>query len=203
MTYYKWLNKDGSSFNGGKGKWKLPRGSKPGTWMPAIKNLVPCKSGYHVCTPEQLVHWIGPALYECEVRGALVVEGNKTVVESARLIRRIKEWDDRTERLFACDCAAHILPIFEKKYPKDKRTREAIAVARRYANGKATKEELAAARAAARDAAWAAARAAASDAVWAAARDAASDGARDGAWKRQGVLLTRLLTVEHRRKAHG
>jgi len=78
-------------------------------------------------------------------------------------------------RLFACDCAEHVLPIFEKKYPNDVRVRDCISVARRYANGQATAEERDAAWAAARDAAWAAA--AAEDAAWAAARDAAW-----GAW---------------------
>ena len=67
---------------------------------------------------------------------------------------------DRELRLFACDCAEHVLHLFEKEYPDDKRPREAIAVSRRYANGEATDGERSsarnAARAAARDAAWAA-----------------------------------------------
>ncbi len=111
-------------------------------------------------------------------------------------------------RLFACDCAEHVLPIFEKKYPKDARPRECIAVARRYANGEASNEERAAARDAARDAAraaaWAAARAA-RDAAWAAAwaawdawdaawdaRDAARD-ARDAETKWQVDRLREML----------
>ena len=67
-------------------------------------------------------------------------------------------------RLFACDCAEHVLPIFEKKFPKDARPREFIAVARRFANG----EVSAAAWVAAWAAAWAAARAAAMEAAGAA-----------------------------------
>ncbi|HVE17244.1 MAG TPA: Imm5 family immunity protein [Chthoniobacterales bacterium] len=80
---------------------------------------------------------------------------------------------DRLARLFACDCAESVLHLYEKDYPEDKRPREAIRVARAFAEGKATREELAAARAAARDAARAAARAAAWDAAWDAARAAA------------------------------
>ena len=68
----------------------------------------------------------------------------------------------RLERLFACDCAERVLPIFERSRPGDVRPREAIAVARRYAVGAASE----AARAAARAAAWAVARDAAWDAAW-------------------------------------
>ena len=99
-------------------------------------------------------------------------------------------------RLFACDCAEHVLPIFDKKYPKDARPRECIAVARRYANGEASNEEMAAARDAA-GAAWAAAWAA-----WAAAGDArdaagaaraAAGDARDAEIKWQDDRLREML----------
>ena len=33
---------------------------------------------------------------------------------------------------FACRCAEHALPVFEAKYPEDKRVRSAIAAARKY-----------------------------------------------------------------------
>ena len=69
--------------------------------------------------------------------------------------------DEKFARLFACDCAEHVLYLFEAKYPNDDRPRKAIEVARRFADGGATTEELAAARAAAWEAAWDAARAAA------------------------------------------
>ena len=85
--------------------------------------------------------------------------------------------DESKLRLFACDCAEQVLPLFERDYPKDKRPRVAIETARRFANGKATQKELAAAGAAA----WAAAGAAAGAAAWAAARFAARDAARDAA----------------------
>jgi len=90
---------------------------------------------------------------------------------------------DTEIRLFACDCAERALHIWEKKYPDDKRPRQAIETARKYAMGQATQHNLdaagvaawAAARAA-RVAAWAAVRAA-GDAAGVAAR-AAGDAAR-------------------------
>jgi hypothetical protein len=69
--------------------------------------------------------------------------------------------DESKLRLFACDCAEQVLPLFEREYPEDKRPRVAIETARRFANGEATQQELAAA--------WDAAGAAAGAAAWAAA----------------------------------
>jgi hypothetical protein len=83
-------------------------------------------------------------------------------------------------RMFACDCAEHILHIYEAKYPYDLRPRKAIEASRKFAKGELSEAKLAAARDAARDArdaAWAAA----GDAAWAAAGDAAR-AARDAAW---------------------
>jgi hypothetical protein len=184
-TYYKVLNTDGSAYHGGTGTWFLPHGKRPGKWMPAIPNPVPCERGYHVVTLEQLPKWLGPAIFEVEVRGASVRRDDKSVHEQARLLRRVEMWNERTARLFAVDCAEWVLPIFERAYPNDTRPRDCIGVARRYAIGDATEDELDAARAAAgaaaRAAAEAAAREVARDAAWAAARDAARAAARAAA----------------------
>lgn len=48
----------------------------------------------------------------------------------------------RKARLFACDCAERVLPLFEKEYPTDKYPRKAMEAARLFADGKATEEEL-------------------------------------------------------------
>jgi hypothetical protein len=151
----------------------------------------------HVSDEANGLTWANVELYEVEVdesRG--IVRGNDKVgVRRARLTKRIEGWNERTARLFAADCAEHVLPLFEAKYPKDKRPREAIEVARRFANGEATREELAAARDAARDAAWAAAW----DAAWAAAaaRDAAFIAA--AAWNAWNAALQKELAWQHAR----
>ena len=70
--------------------------------------------------------------------------------------------------LWAADCAAHALSIFEQKYPRDQRPRQAIAAARAWSHGRISVGE---ARAAAL-AAHAAAREAKDEAARAAARAA-------------------------------
>jgi hypothetical protein len=80
---------------------------------------------------------------------------------------------DRLLRLFACDCAERSL-IREREAGRepDERSWNAVAVARRYANGEVTDEEL--------EAAWYAAWSAAWSAAWTAG--AASRSAWEAAW---------------------
>lgn len=44
-------------------------------------------------------------------------------------------WNARADRLFACECAARVLGLFEAAVPGDPRPREAVDVARRFALG--------------------------------------------------------------------
>jgi len=178
MTYYKVLGIGGTAHYGGTGEWHLPQGKRPGKWMPRIDNPQPCERGYHVCRRGQLVDWLGPEIYEVEVRGARINEHDKTVAEQARLIRRLDNWTKRTARLFACDCAERAVSRIGNPDP---RSVEAISVARRYAAGQATHKDLAAAWDAAWDAAGDAAGDAARGAAWAAARAAARAATRDAA----------------------
>jgi hypothetical protein len=99
--------------------------------------------------------------------------------------------DDKTLRLFACWSVRQVWNLLT-----DERSRNAIEVAERYAEGKATDEELATAQAAARAAAEAAAGAArgAAAAAWDAAgaaldAAAAARGAAAAAWDAAGAAL--------------
>ena len=175
MKYYKVLGKGRMACNSGKGKW--PR---PGTWLEAKGPLAPCQNGLHLCRLGDLVSWLNEEIWEVEPAPGTetIVCDNKVVVRKARLVKQIKEWNEKTARLFAADCAEHVLSIYEKKYPDDDRPRNAIEAVRKYANGKITREELDAVG----DSAWAAAWAAVGDAVGTAARAAAWAAAGDSAW---------------------
>ena len=172
---YKVLNSDGSPHHGGTGKWFLPNG-RPGKWMPEHdpKKLKACEYGYHLCRRDDLIQWLGPVIFVAEYKGRRIDDTDKIVVQQARLLSKLETWDDRTARLFACDCAERALSLIQKPDP---RSIESVRVARLYAIGEAKKEQLAAAWAAAWDAAGDAAR----DAAWAAAGAAARDAA--GKWQ--------------------
>lgn len=208
---YKVLNADGSCIYG-IGSWHLPTCSADGTWAPGdwmtpiSGPLVQCSNGYHAADgATQLLGVLGPAIYEAEYRGERLDVDRQVVVREARLLRRLA-WDDRIARSFACDCAEHVLHLFEGQHSGDPRPRQAIVVARRYADGDATAAELAAAwdaamaaMAAARAAAWTAASAAAMAAASAATWDAAWAATWDAAWAAerewQAVRLAAYLEV--------
>lgn len=78
--------------------------------------------------------------------------------------RNVGQLTDREWRLFAADCAEHVLHYFESVYPNDNRPRVVIETTRRAVLGQATVEELVAAASAARSSVnttWSAARLAA------------------------------------------
>lgn len=83
-----------------------------------------------------------------------------------RSAKNLDKQEQRSLALWAADCAEHVLPFFEKRYPADDRPRKAIEAARAWARGEIT---CGAARAAA-VAAHAAARAADEGAARAASR---------------------------------
>jgi hypothetical protein len=174
-TLYKFLTADDKPTYGPESfSWPLPNG-KPGDWVSVKGPLVPCENGLHLVRESGLVDWINANLYEAECKGETVEKDEHVIVcRKARLLRRVDTWDERTTRLFACDCAEHVIHFYENLYPGDVRLRYCIDTARAFANGKATEAELAAARDAAA-AAWTAA-----DAAWYVER-AAADAARDAA----------------------
>jgi len=171
--YIKFTAEDGSPCNGGYGKWGLPRGKRPGRWWEVKGEIEPCLNGLHLCRPKDVLHWLGPAMWVVQADGPVIDAGNKVVVRRARLVLRVPTYNDRTLRLFACDEAERALNLYDNG--GDPRSRMAIEVARRYANGEATREEL--------DAAWAAAGAAAWDAAW------------DAAWAASTKRLAKALSL--------
>jgi len=192
MTLFKTLNGTRGSFGHGDYTGYLPKGKRPGKWLPKVTPVL-CESGYHVCRDlsEVLTH-AGPELYEVEVRGTCVEGKDKAAWEQARLVKRVPEWDQRTMRLWAIDCARRVMYIS----PDHELLDAVLDVCVAYAE---YGEEWAAAR----DAAWAAARHAAwaaKDAAWTAARDAAWDAvwtaARAAETQEQVKLLQRYLDGE-------
>ena len=176
MTLFKVLSKDGRGVYS-DAFWSLPHDGQPGQWMPRIGGvLAECEVGYHLAEDAQVLHWLGPRLFEAQARGRITRYDDKINCREARLLREFTAWNGRTARLFACDCAERALQRISNS---DARSVEAIQIARAFANGEATSAELDAAWVAAgvatwaaagdaRDAAEAAAGATAGDAAWAA-----------------------------------
>lgn len=163
-TYgYKVLNEDGTPLYG-SGASPLPHDGEPGDWHAVEGPLIACENGLHYCrTPRQLVRWLGPAIYQIEIADEAVPEHDEeksATLGPCRLIERLP-WDERRARLFAADCAEHVLSLYVAVCPEDDRPREAIAAARRFARREITDKQRFAAESAAESAAWSAARAAA------------------------------------------
>jgi hypothetical protein len=199
---FKVLNEHGRPHNGGTGDWPLPSNGKPGKWLRVEGDLVPCENGIHLCRPDQLVEWLGPTIWLAEAGKERIDAGDKIVVRRARLLSKVEAWDDKSARLFAADCAHRAL-MRERRAGRepDKRSWDAVRIARNYARGKATAEQRAAAWAAAwaaaRDAAWAAAW----DAAWAAAGAAAGDAAGAAAGDAAGAAAGDVTSMYLRTRA--
>ena len=204
MRFWKVLNEDGTSCNGGDAQWSLPLAARPGAWMP-VREVEPCVSGYHLCRDGDLLTWLGPRIWLAEGRGQCVEESDKVVFAEARLLR-LTSWDDALARRFAALCAWRAL-CRERRAGRepDARSWESVRAAVAFSRGEIDAEKLAAARHAAWDAAryaasaaesaaaWAAVLDAAWAAAWAAAWDAASAAARDAERSAQTRILLRVL----------
>ena len=170
ITYgWHFLSADGTAY----------RGYRPpavGVWEPPIEDPRPCVRGYHGSPTilKALEYATGPILGRCEYRGVVWhLDRAKWAARERRCIARVdaSAW----LRFAACHFAEEAL---RAAGVTDKRSHNAISVARRFAMGQATHEELDAAWSAAKDAAWSAAK----DAAWSAAKDAAWYAAKDAAW---------------------
>jgi hypothetical protein len=144
------------------------------------------------CTIDDVMRW-RPCYVRAVVEKLAQGRTEATALEILRMEHLIAEdrlWlvlrpeliDGITLRLFAADCAEHVLSVYERQYPGDLRPRQAIEAARAYARGEISGDARAAAEAADAAAAGATAAAAARSAAWAAAEAAeAADAAEAGA----------------------
>ena len=126
-----------------------------------LKEAQACESGY-----KKLAKTLGGVTKYGRTKPITLIQilDSNGLLDSLWCLRATNENSDYLARKFAVMCAERVLPIFEKKYPKDKRPRQCIETIWLFLEGKATQEQLAAAWAASRAAAWAAAGAAAWDA---------------------------------------
>ena len=123
---YKFIQSDMSSRNGGT-KWII------GKWKRHDGGIEMCAKGFHACETayQSLSYVYGDKWFIVEARGNILKDTNKFVASEMRLI---KEIDVKKVLVpFACIVAKRSLANFEKKYPNDKRPREAIDAALKYA----------------------------------------------------------------------
>jgi hypothetical protein len=128
-----------------------------GEWQ-KLNNTTPlelCSNGFHASKNalDSLGYVFGSRWFHCEARGKILRDSDKFCATEMRITKEIPELLLRT---FAYECALHVLSIYEKYYPKDKRVRECLEAMKRYLDAPTDehKQEMAAAR----DAAWAAER---------------------------------------------
>ena len=137
------------------------------TTLNQIREQSPCSEGW-----SKLLRHLNKTKADDEVLHLRMILDSNGLDDALWCLRAVAG-GTRIMRLYAVWSAKQVEHLMQ-----DERSKKALEVAERHANGNATDEELAAAR----DAAWAAARDAAWDAAWAAARDAARAAARGAAW---------------------
>lgn len=106
--------------------------------------ILPCKYGFHGSPTlwQALRYAPGPLACKVELGGTIIEHGGDKVVASQKtLLAAVRV--ERELRLFAVDCAEHVLHIYESAHPNDDRPRRAIAAARDYAEGRISADALA------------------------------------------------------------
>ena len=130
---YRWkaLRAELSSQYNSKWQWKI------GKWYKCNGGLVLCKNGFHCSRyiPEAMRYVYMEILAKVEVKGEHLDDNDKSVWREMRIIKAW-EWNSLDSVAFAIYCAKRVLPIFEKKYPQDKRPREAIRISELFLNNK-------------------------------------------------------------------
>jgi hypothetical protein len=174
--------------------------AKVGEWTQKETPVI-CKSGWHGMREQDVLSHlpgVGAKLYVVETRGEMVHGSDKFAAESMRLVRILGVTTEQNLRLFMCDVAEDVLPIYEAWAPgDDRRARKSIEAGRAFALDPTneTKAARAAEAAWAARAAWAAWAAEAAEAAGAAraaraawaAWAAGAAGAAEAAWAAWGA----------------
>ena len=169
QIYYKWLNPNRTTTYQGV-KWP----KRVGVWTPDETPKL-CASGWHLATHQGIAGHArtGAVLWIAEGRGASVAADDKVAFSSARLVSQVGTLTQVIAVQWAAECAKRVLRHYEDHHPEDKRPREAIQAALKWAKDP-TEANRAAYAAAAADARAAADASAAADAAYAAAAAAAA-----------------------------
>ena len=134
---------------------------KVGKWFKEDKINICCK-GFHAS--ENVVHAMGyvncEILAKVEVRGKSIIQNDKQCWSEMKIVKTY-DWKKEDSVSLAIYAAELVIDIYEKKYPSDKRPREAIEAAKKWLKEPTEKNRNAA------DAAYAA-NAAAANAAYAA-----------------------------------
>ena len=149
-TLYKAFKKDLKS-NNGNIDWKI------GKWIHHKGDLIMCQSGLHAS--KKVLDAMGYTNLEelalVEVKGKHLEREDKQCWEYMR-IKKLYRWTKKDSVSLSIYAAELVIDIYEKKYPDDKRPRNAIEAAKAVLSDDNEKTRSAAS--AARSAAWSAAR---------------------------------------------
>ena len=152
-------------------------------WYKVDSSLVICSNGFHAS--ENIINamnfvncgWIA----KVEVRGESIIQYDKQCWSEMRIIEWHK-WTKKDSISLAIYAAELVLNNFEKKYPDDKRPREAIGAAKEVLKNDIEKN---------RSAAWSAARSAAESATWSA--ESAESAAWSAAWSADSAAASAAI----------
>lgn len=116
---YKFLRTGLKSQNGGH-EWKI------GEWYKEDKVNI-CNQGFHASkTPLQALGYVpGEIVALVEVRGQSIIEDDKECWSEMRIVKAWN-WEKKDSVALSIFAAEQVLKNYEKKYPNDKRPREAI-----------------------------------------------------------------------------
>lgn len=94
VRYFKFLDEDGiSPFATFDYRKYLPKGNRPGKWLPTKKKIFMCAYGYHAATLERCTSWFNDRMFEVELAGKIEEGMDKVVAQRMRFLREIKKYD--------------------------------------------------------------------------------------------------------------